>query len=210
MRSFLIATSWNASPLSVQFRALAAALENRGHTVQLIVDGHRRVPPGSEGVSDIATWPSPRPTRLQDFAFLNRLLNQKRPDTVIANFGSVNVCMVMACVRKVPNRLATYNTLEAQNVLDEGNGLVHRLRRYRKRWVYRLATEFLAISNAAAADLGRTYRVRPERVVVCHPAVAEVAPGPRRERRRHAVCVGRLDPSKGQDVVIRALPRRAA
>jgi glycosyltransferase involved in cell wall biosynthesis len=205
-RSFLIATSWNPSAVSALFRALASALEERGHTVQLIVDGHRHVPPGSEGISHVATWPSRRPTHVRDFVFLDELLRERRPDTVIANFGAVNVCLVMAWLRGVPNRLALCHTLEAQNILDHGDGFASRLRRYRKRWVYRLATGLVANSNATAEDLIGGYGVRPERVAVHYLAVADIDPVLHRPRRRNAVCVGRLNASKGQDVLIRALP----
>lgn len=200
----MIAAPWGTSAVSEQFRALARTLEERGHAVQLIVGGHRRVPPGSDGISHIATWPSCRPTRAQDFVFLDRLLRERHPDTVIANFGSVNVCMVTAWARRVPNRLATYHTLEAQNLLDRGDTLVGRARRYRKRWVYRLATGLIANSKAAAEDASARFGVSLDRITVRHPAVADVGVG-RPSARRGAVCIGRLDPAKGQDVLIRAL-----
>ena len=203
-RSFVIATSWAESAISEEFRALASTLQERGHTVQLIVDGHRHVAPGSDGISHIATWPSRRPTRVRDFVFLDRLLRARRPDTVIANFGSVNVCTVTAWAHGVRSRLAWYHTLEAANVLDHGDTLVGRLRRHRKRWVYRLATGIVANSHAAAEDVSVRFGVPSDRILVRHPAVADVgAPGS--SARRGAVCVGRLDATKGQDVLVRAL-----
>jgi glycosyltransferase involved in cell wall biosynthesis len=74
---------------------------------------------------------------------------------------------------------------------------------------YHMATDIVANSAASQADVRQTFHVPAERCRVfynalsdplVHPHLQALVPSPRR-----IVCVGRLFPSKGQDVLLRAV-----
>jgi len=205
-RSFVIATSWTDSPISHQFRALARELTRRGHQTCVVVDRQQHVDDGTDGVPMVRTWPSDRPTHLRDLRFLLQLLEETGADTVIGNFGSVNLMLIGGWLRRVPRRVAYYHTLRSQLSLDGATGGLESLKDLRKRGIYRFATAVVANSFDSANDIVRTYGVAEARVTVQHYAVPDVAPDDFAPERLGLVCPGRLDWSKGQDVLIRALP----
>jgi glycosyltransferase involved in cell wall biosynthesis len=78
--------------------------------------------------------------------------------------------------------------------------------RIRKRWVYGHATDIVANSAAGKQDLERVFGIPPEKISVLHNCLPDVEmPAPAApERSPLIVCAGRLHPSKGQDVLLRA------
>jgi glycosyltransferase involved in cell wall biosynthesis len=84
-----------------------------------------------------------------------------------------------------------------------------KLLRLRKKLVYRLSTHIVAVSEAAREDIRLVYREPEHKLRVFLNAVADpLAPaGPNGSKRpaNHVVCIARLFPSKGQDVLIRAI-----
>lgn len=204
-RSFLIATSWFDTPISHQFRALAVELSGRGHRVCVIIDGARALPDGADGVPMIRTWPSPRPVRWKDLVFLRQLIRETEADTLLANFGSVNTMLLGGRSCGVRHRVAWYHTLSRQIALDHGTTAVERMRVLRKRHIYRLATQVVAVSSAARSDCAEAYKVPLSRITVQHPGLRDVLPPAEPCHRSGVVCPGRLHWSKGQDVLVRAL-----
>jgi glycosyltransferase involved in cell wall biosynthesis len=160
---------------------------------------------------ELAYWPSRRPTRLADAWFYWRELRSTRPEAVIANFGSVNWMISLGWLAGVPLRAAHCHTLSTQLAYDTTEG---KLRTSwlpaRKRLVYRLATHLIANSTAAADDAAEAYGIPPAKRVVQYFGLEDpfpaLAPPPAAARPLRLVCPGRLDYSKGQDVLIRALP----
>jgi glycosyltransferase involved in cell wall biosynthesis len=206
---FFIATSWGDNAVPRYFRELANELAELGNQVLLLVDGQRYDAEDHSGNPAVYTWPSKRPTRLKDAIFLQRLVRQYRPCCTIANFGAVNVTISVSWLMHVPVRVAWYRTLSRQLTIDSRSHILKvEFQKLRKRLVYRLATSFAANSMETRKDLIRVYRVRPERVHVIHNAV----PDPLISRSlgssystNKIICAGRLDFSKGQDVLIRAM-----
>ncbi len=209
-----IGATLSDSPVSQHFRALAEALAARGHRVVLLTP-HRQVEAEKpEGNPAIYTWPSERPTRLRDARFLIRLIRRYRPGCLIANFSAVNIMSVVGWWMRLPCRVAWYHTTSLQLARDyPAPRWQEALLQVRKRWVYRAATQVVANSQASLEDLERLYRVPPRKRRVFYNSLADpvaeldlarVAPIPGR-----LVCVGRFFPSKGQDVLLRALARLA-
>jgi glycosyltransferase involved in cell wall biosynthesis len=204
---FLIGTSWAGSAVSHSFRALASELVRRGHRVALLIDQQRRQWESVSGNPAVHVWPSPRPVRVRDGRYFLRLAGDYRPECVIANFAAVNILIGLGWLLGVRRRVACYHTLTAQTDLDTvlPAWRLAWLRR-RKRWIYRMATDLLAFSQAGARDLEQNYRVSPEKVVVFPYGLADPSlPDPDTKEPGRVLCVGRLDKCKGQDVLIRAL-----
>jgi glycosyltransferase involved in cell wall biosynthesis len=160
-------------------------------------------------------WPSPRPTRLADAVYCWRLFSKLRPDCIITSFGADNLMLLIGAALKVPVRIAWYHTLTSQIDLDEGApSLIGKLRRFRKKCVYKCATQIVANSAAARADVISAFSVPEDKCRVFGNSLPDPLPVNGEEQPAESatrlLCVGRLQPSKGHDVLIRALPRLRA
>jgi glycosyltransferase involved in cell wall biosynthesis len=86
-----------------------------------------------------------------------------------------------------------------------------KLLRLRKRFVYGLATGLVANSAAALQDLQSGYGVPSSKCAVQHLGVADPRQRlplvPVEAREDTVLCVGRLHPSKGQDILIDAISK---
>lgn len=186
-----------------------------GHRVVLVNDGRR---PGSishDGRLVITSWPSTRPTGMADFLFLRRLIARHRPDCIVSNYGSDNLCQLAGWLQQVPCRVVWHHTPTSQDKLDftTKGAWRHRLLVARKRWLYRLPTHFVCGSSHTREDLLQTFGVPAAKI----SQRRYLLPDPQRETPAAAVrdphrlvFTGRFHPSKGQEFLIRALPRLAA
>lgn len=210
----LLGFSAGDNAVSSFFFRLCRELAARGHRAKaLLMSGHS---PRIDGPSDLdwSCWPSRRPTRLVDARFFWGELKTFRPDGIIANFACVNWMTLLGWLAGVPLRAVHYHTLSRQLALDSPPGSLRSswLRR-RKRLVYRLATHLIANSRAAAEDAAGVFGVTPAKCSVQYfgledPFERLAAPAAAHQHLRVA-CPGRLHYSKGQDVLIRALPHLA-
>ncbi|MFN7926769.1 MAG: glycosyltransferase family 4 protein [Blastocatellia bacterium] len=205
--TYFIATSWGDAPVACHFRALAAELVRRGHRVVLLVDGQRYDAEDHVNNPAVYTWPSRRPVRWQDARFLLRLIRQYSPHCLIANFGASNVMMLVGWLAGVPCRTVWYHTISKAIELDaQGAHWKIEALRWRKRLVYGAATHIVPASQAARADVGTVFQIAPDKCQVFYNSLADPLPSsiaiPARPR---LVCVGRLFPTKGQEVLLRAL-----
>jgi glycosyltransferase involved in cell wall biosynthesis len=209
-RCFFIGTPLRRTAVSGHFQALAHELVRRGHEAVIIAPPGECEPDPGQTRFHVHAWPSTRPTRFADAAFLWRLIGRYDPDCLIANFGSVNWMCLIGWLRRVRCRIAWYHTLSSQINIDSKFTL-RRLRtlRFRKGLVYRWATHLAVNSHAALADAGQTYGVPAEKCKVWRNSL----PDPELYIRLHAssdredlvVCAGRFDRTKGQDILIQAL-----
>lgn len=207
---FIIGTSWLDHMAANYFKALGGELVARGHRVVFLIGGRKTAEEAPDANPAVYTWPSPRPTGAADFLFMRRLVARYRPDCLIANFGAVNIMTLVGRAMGVPARVAWYHTVSDAIDLDSDMPAwkLGYLRR-RKRLVYDATTHLVAVSAAAAADIRRVFDVSPAKLHVWplllrDPQATTPADGGRDEWR--LVCVGRLARTKGQDVLLRALP----
>ncbi len=211
-RCYFIAGSWSDSPVSTHFRALAEEIARRGHQAVLLVDQHNHAVENHESNPAVYVWPSIRPTRLRDARFLRKLIKNYRPDCVFGAFGSANVMLSVGWWMRVPCRAVWYLTLTDAIEID---GLIKRwklkLLQLRKRAVYSLATHVVPNSIAGSEDVQRVYGVPDAKCNVLYLSL----PDPKAERLQlkttyqddRTICVGRLHPTKGQDVLLQAIAR---
>ena len=192
-----------------QFEALAHELVARGHQVVILAPHHRVDLARPHDNPAVLIWPSDRPTRWRDAWFLYKLIRRYKPDCLVASYAAVNIMMGVGWLTRVPRRIAWYHTLSSQINLDgKMPGWKLKLLRLRKKLVYALSTQIVPVSQAASDDLQITYgeplhKLRVFRNVVADPLIPNPTNGDDR-LQRHVVCIARLSPSKGQDVLIRA------
>jgi glycosyltransferase involved in cell wall biosynthesis len=203
--TYVIATSWGPQAVSQHFLALGHELAARGARVLLLVDGRQFRAESRTSNPAILTWPSARPTRPRDFIFFARLIRAWGPDALVANFGATNVMMLVGAALGVPVRMVWHHTLLTQIARDRPMSAWRWWYQIqRKRWIYRQATHFSVASGATAAELSDRFGIPPHRILPARLSVADPghcgsSAGPGR-----ILCVGRLDRSKGQDILLRA------
>jgi len=209
--TYFIGVSLGEKAIADQFRALGQELVRRGHRVVYLTWGPGSPPEQRVENPAVYRWPSPRPTKFRDAAFCWHMVRRLRPHCLIANFGATNVMMTVGFAAGVPCRVAWYWTLSKQIELDwAGSNWRIKWLRWRKRWVYKLATHIVGPSLAAVEDAQRVYGVPPEKCRVLHSSL----PDPLAKIRTWScqngpvvLCVGRFHPSKGQDVLLQAMVR---
>lgn len=147
---------------------------------------------------EILKWPSKRPTKFKDFLFLIKLVKKHRPKTMIANFGAVNMFLIVGYLFRVKQRIAWYHTLSGQ--LEK-----HKILQLRKRIFYKMATKIISNSKATRNDLVKNFRVKKSKVKIIYNAVREplktgcVIPF-------KLVYAGRMHVTKGVDILLLAMP----
>lgn len=212
---FVIATSsWkDGTAVPSHFKALSDELVSRGHQVIILVAGRTMETERRSGNPLVFNWPSIRPTGIKDALFAQRLFSRYRPDCLIANFGAVNLMMIIGWLNRAPVRVAWYHTLsEAIKIDNKLPDWKRRALTLRKRMVYRLATHLVPVTLAAQQDLCSVFGVAPERCSVFYNPLDDPAgsghpqAGSSPSGGYQIACVGRFDLVKGQDVLIRALP----
>ena len=123
--------------------------------------------------------------------------------------------MTVGALHRVPIRVHWYHTLSTQIEQDWPEHRRFRLwlLRQRAKLVYRMATHAVANSLTSKQDLMEMYAVPSDRCTVFWNSLEDPALNlplaPRGscslEQRQRFVCVGRLHPCKGQDVLLRAV-----
>jgi len=203
MSTIFIATSYGNSSIPKYYRELARGLSKHGHKVVLIYDGHAKINNECD-FADEYVWPSKRPTKLKDAFYLYKLIKKYKPDSMMANFGSVNLVGLVGWLSKVKVRIAWYHTTIAQLNMDtKPKGWKH----LRKRLLYKQTiTTLIPVSNYAKMDLVNYYEIPEERCIVKYNLLENRDIKIEKETNS-IVCAGRLDNSKGQDVLIRAIAR---
>lgn len=210
-RCFFIGTPGGTGAVASHFCALGRELAARGHEVKFLIPRADAAASPGGGNPELLVWPSARPTGLRDALFLAKLIRRFRPDCFMANFAAVNWMCVVGWLLRVEHRNIFYHTLRSQIEFDLRNTsrLKLNLLRFRKRFVFRLATGLLANSSAGAEDLLTGYGVPESKCTVQYLGLADPCVSqpmlPVEAREDTVLCVGRLHPSKGQDILIDAI-----
>lgn len=204
--SVIIATTMNSGPNAILFASVAALLTAHGHAVAFVSDAKPAITFGLTTATPVYYWPSKRPTQFADALFLRRVIRERGATCLIANFGAVSLMMSVGCLMGVPHRIAWYRTLSSQLHVDHPRGWFLRFfYRTRKSWVYRCATHCVANSVATKQDLIDHFQVPENDIHVHYNAVPIPHVSSTMRAKFKIVCPGRLEPSKGQEVLIRAL-----
>lgn len=148
---------------------------------------------------EIFKWPSRRPTKWKDFAFLIRKVKEYRPGMMISMFGSINTFLLVGYFMRVKHRLPWSRTISTQFQTKKSLLL-------RKRFLYKLATKVIANSNATKQDIIKNFGVRGKKIEVFHNAVKDYSLGYHQVERNKILYVGNMWPSKGVDTLLEAMP----
>ena len=211
-KCFFIAIPGNTAAVSKQFMELSNVLALRGHRVVILISGQRKHKEQHATNPSIYTWPSKRPINFRDGAFLFRLIKMYRPDCLIANFGAVNIMMLLGWLMRVHCRIAWHHTLSEQIFIDINNMSKLRMRylNLRKNIIYKMATHIVPVSNVVRLDVHHMHHVPLSKCQVIHNSLVDPWQNLNEQKRVMAkrikiICVARLEISKGQDILIKAI-----
>lgn len=145
----------------------------------------------------ILEWPSKRPTKFADFQFLIGNIRKFKPQTLIANFGAVNLFILGGYLMGVRHRVSWYHTLTSQLEYN-------RLLFWRKKGLYKLASLLIANSESARLDAANSFALNSDKIKVVTNAVRD--PGINGNTvQNKLVFAGRLHSVKGIKVLFKAM-----
>ena len=196
----MIGMTINESAVSAYFSTMIEEFKKKSYRVIVIADNNRDELINRDTNPIILTWPSKRPTKLQDIKFFMKEVKYYKPDIIIGNFGSVSIMNVVGCLLGVPTRLAWAHTVST--AIKNAS----MLSKVRKRLVYKCATNIIANSNAMKTDLIKYTHINPEKIEVFTNAI-ELKKRDELSIKRDEnlfVYVGGLYKNKGIDVLIDA------
>ncbi|HEX8563101.1 MAG TPA: glycosyltransferase family 4 protein [Flavobacterium sp.] len=198
MKTVILSFSIAHNSVGDYFIRLSNRLASR-YRVIIVTDKNDQHPFSIDPNIAIHRWPSTRPTKLRDFLFLYKLFRTAQPSLTISIFGAVNIFLIAGFLARVPNRIAWIRTLSTQFPQQK-----HKV--IRKKMVYKLATGIITNSDATRNDAISVYNVHPLKIRVLPNSVADnVAKyAPIAIDEQKILYVGRLHPSKGIDVLIKA------
>jgi glycosyltransferase involved in cell wall biosynthesis len=199
-----IAHNWSDASVSYQSKALALAFANNNRV--FFLNAKRN---GFKNVSinknlTVLEWPGRRPTGLSDLLFAIKVMKKNKPDIIITNFAANDIMLFVSWLFRVKFRVCYFHTMVEQYISDYGKlPLNQRLNIFRKSFAFKTATHMLPCSTAAKKDLMDYYHTKASKTFVFPNALPDT--GIRNESCNKKIgFLGRLDRSKGVDVLIQA------
>ena len=205
METVFISTSLPGRARPDYFFALAKSFILDGFRVVMIFDGKPKILPKDDGIIFLR-WPNKRPTKLDDFIFLSKLIKEYKPSTLISSFGSVNIMNVCGYFFGVRNRLNyILSVSEPSNQKPSFNQIIIRnFLKTRKSKIYRLATLLVCNSTGTKRDAISFYNLEKKEFIVLHNLIRDSALRHklREERKNQIIIVGNLILRKGHAVLL--------
>jgi glycosyltransferase involved in cell wall biosynthesis len=202
-----IAHSWSDVSLNLQSKALALALSKNNEVLFLNAKKYGQSGTAINNNLTIYEWPGKRPTGWKDLLFAVKLMWYNKPDIVVTNFAANDIMLFVSWLFRVKIRVCYFHTLVQQYIAD-GNVLEikQRVNIFRKGLVFRMATHMLPSTKAAKDDLIKFYKVKTNRVFVFPNALPDTEMRNKNDGKKIGF-LGRLDRSKGVDILINAFKR---
>ena len=206
MKCIFISTTFNPENSVYQYyKSLGQEFLIHKYRVVYIFDQlPKNIPENSEDLK-YYILPSKRPTRIKDFLFLRKLLKKYKPTYCITTFGSVNIMILTSYFYRVNNRIAWIRTTQSQILKDSKNRLKSKLLVYRKIFIYYLSTQIYANSEGAKQDSINGFNINNDKISVLHnlKKKTKIKFKPKENRDFSIVIVGRLDKSKGHNILFK-------
>ena len=207
MESILISTSKFGTAIPNYFKYLGEEFRNNNFSVIFIFDGKvKKLPPNRKNIK-YYTYPNPRPTRLNDFVFIIKIIRKEKPILCISNFGSTNIVTIASYVLGVPNRINYLHTSPYQLKIDSKKNSIHDwFLKQRKILILKINTHVITNSSAMSDLIIKSYKIKKDKISVL-PYLLEKSKNnwePLNKRELSICIVGRLSLSKGHENLLYA------
>jgi len=208
-KTIYIAHGWSDVSVNQQSKALALVLSKNNKVVFLSAKktGHKSVQVNENLL--VLEWPGKRPTGLRDFFFAIKLMNNNKPDIIISNFAANDIMLFVSWLFRVEKRVCYFHTMVEQHIADHKTlGFLQRINIFRKGFVFRMATHMLPLTVAGKKDLMKYFKVKENKAFIFPNALHNT--GKRNKSNNNTIgYLGRLDHSKGVDILIAAFKKVA-
>ena len=187
------------SALTEFFLKLASELIALGYEVIILTNEQRNDLVNTTGNPIVLTWPSYYPTKVKDFLYIRKLIKIYQPIMLISSFSSTNFFLLAGKLYGVTHRIPWIHTVSS--AMTE----VAPWKFWRKRYLYRLATYFIANSDATKEDSIKKYSIAPNKISTIPNLIHNNDDYITRKKEYSIVFVGRFYDTKGIDTLIRAM-----
>jgi len=187
------------SALSEYFLKMAEEFIALGYRVIIISDENRKDLVDTTSNPMILTWPSYHPNTFQDFLFIRTLLKTYQPEMLISNFNATNLFLMAGFLYGVPHRIAWLHTVSS--AISE----TAKWRFWRKKYIFKIGTHFIANSYATKNDAINTYSIEKRKISVLPNLIYSNKKYISSEKEWKLTFIGRFHHSKGIDVLIKAM-----
>lgn len=200
MESILISTSRFGTAIPDYFKYLGEEFSNNNFSVIFIFDGRvKNLPPNEKNVKYF-TYPSQRPTRLEDFIFICKIIKKEKPVLCISNFSSTNIVTIASYIFRISFRINYLHTSPKQLKIDsKRNPIYDWLLKQRKILILKINTHVITNSSTMSKLITKSYKIKKNKISVL-PYLLEKSKNnckPLDEREFNICIVGRLSLSKG-------------
>jgi glycosyltransferase involved in cell wall biosynthesis len=203
-KTIFVANKWSDTSVNQQSKALALDLSKNNKVIFLDAGKNGNYPKNINQNLIVLEWPGKRPTGWKDLLFATRLMRINKPDIIITNFAANDIMLFVSWLFHIKTRVCYFHTMVEQYIADHRRlPLNQRINIFRKGFVFRMATHMLCPSEAAKRDLVKFYKVNPCKAFVFSNALPD-RPCRNKSNNNRIGYLGRLDRSKGVDILIRA------
>ena len=205
MKSILISTSKFGTAIPDYFRYLGKEFNSHNFSVIFIFDGKvKNLPPNKKNIKYF-TYPNKRPTKLEDFIFICKIIKQQRPTLCISNFGSTNIVSIASFIFNVSKRINYLHTSPNQLIIDSKKHPIHNwFLKQRKKLILKTNTLVITNSSIMSQLITKSFKIKKDKISVL-PYLLKQSTNhwrPLNEREFNICIVGRLSLSKGhQDLL---------
>lgn len=207
-KAIIIGITRNDGSNSQQFQELGKYCSQNGWTVIFISDQHKGQSTENDKIIYLS-WPSTRPTKLKDFIFYFKLLQEYKPEVTLSNFSSVNIMVIVGKILGVKKIICWYRTvIEISQLSFKGKFQI-----FRKSIIYGLSNKIILVSEYLRPEVKKFFKVPDSKIEVIGNSVAPLDPNkivPIALRKKQILCVGGLYPWKGQKVLLEAFSNLAS
>jgi glycosyltransferase involved in cell wall biosynthesis len=187
------------SALSEYFLKMADKFVKLGYRVIVISDESREDLVDTKSNPMILTWPSYYPHKVQDFIFIKALIKKYRPHMLISNFTATNLFFIVGRMYNVPHRIAWFHS--STDAFKE----IAKWKKWRRKYILKLGTHFIANSNATKLDNINTYGISEDKITVLPNLINANDLQINLVKDWKITFVGRFHKSKGIDILIKAM-----
>ena len=187
------------SALSEYFLKMAEEFIALGYHVIILSDEDRKDLVDTTSNPMILTWPSYHPNTFQDFLFIRALIKKYQPEMLISNFNATNLFLMTGFFYGVPHRTAWIHTLSEQ--INE----TAKWRFWRKKYIFKMGTHFIANSLATKNDAINIYNIDDKKISVFPNLIHSNEKYISAKKEWKLTFIGRFHHSKGIDILIKAM-----
>lgn len=173
--------------LALNFKVVVIADVNLPHSFEI------------ESEVTIYSFPKANFIHPKNILFVYNKLRRYKPAMIISNFRSVNLFIPLGYLLGVKHRIAWCHSISEQF-------LPQRPFFDRKKYIYNMATAIIANSYATKTDLIENYGLKAAKIEVFYNALRKNNLKRAKVNQYQIVYVGRMHPSKGVDVLLKAMP----